>query len=293
MLWFAAALAQDAPLAVPVDESAVDASAVPAGAPEITAALGTTEIEVVTVGTAPANGTPFLSIGHRTDADGVGGAVGIFQALVVGADGGVAATTASARYGARTWAVGVHMPFASYRTSSGRTTGAGNLRLEGFRRFDSGGVVQLVGAEVHLPTGGAWTYANDAASLWPGGGVSAVYQRRQALGLADLILRGSLGVHGTRGVAPFPEIYVNASAVAAIDADLPVDGLGATAELALSVWDPSPMDVGGWIRWEATDGMRLRGGVLLPLGAWVGGSPGLKPGGVREATLSADLVVAL
>jgi hypothetical protein len=292
MIWCLAAWAQDTPpvadpepLALPVEEVVAPETV------DVDVAPGTTEVQVERTGGARV-GTAFVSIGLDTDADGTGSAVGLGTTLVAGGDGGLAAGTLSVRHGAEQWVAAVHVPFAGYRTAAGRDTGVGNLRLEGFRRWSAAGAVTLVGAEVHLPTGNTWTYAFDGASHWPGGGVTAVVQRRQPIGPADLIARGALGVHGTRGVDPFPGVSLHAAAAAALDLDLPVTGLGATTELSLAVWDPSPVDLGGWLRFVPTDGLRLRGGLVVPLAAWAGGSPGRKPAGAREVGLQADLALA-
>ena len=229
------------------------------------------------VAEAPEVGEGHALYGNRLDADGVGSSVGIGEAFVLGSDGGVLATTAAVRFGAESWSFAAVVPFASYRTAAGRTTGLGNVRFEGYHRFSSGGALQLVGAELHLPSSDAWTWANDAQSLWPG----------------DLLLRGSLGLHGTPGVAPFPSFYLHVAAVGGYELDLPVEGLSVLSEVALSVWDPSPIDAAGWVSWQPLDGLRVRGGLLLPLGSWVGLSPGDKPAGLREGTFSLDLSMRL
>lgn len=238
-------------------------------------------------------GSPYALLGNRLEADGLGSSVAIQESIVVGSDGGVLATQVAARLSRPDWSVAVHVPFASYRTADGRTTGFGNLRLEGFRRVESNGIQRLMGVELHLPTGQAYTWANDTQSHWPGGGLTAVFQERRPLGEFDLLWRGALGLHGTNGVAPYPAFYLHASAAAGLDADLPIDGLGVLGEAAITVWDPSPFDLAGWLRWEPTTGLRLRSGVLFPVGAWVGLSPGDKPAGLREGTLQLDLAMAL
>lgn len=298
--WFALASAQET--APPADDVAGTTTVEAESTPEAPVVL---EAPAVPEAASPAlpspsrnadervdPGTSHALLGNRLDADGLGGAVGVGTAFVFGSDGGVVATTATARYGAEQWSFAAVVPFASYRTSSGRTADLGNIRFEGYYRRRAGRTVQLFGAELHLPTGGAWTWAHDAQSLWPGGGLSAVYQRRQPVGPGDLLVRGSLGLHGTQGVPPVPALYVHASAVAGYEVAI-VQHVSVLGELALSGWDPSPLDLTGLAGWEPVEGLRLRAGALLPLGAWMGLSPGSKPAGLREGTLLLDLSMRL
>ncbi len=241
--------------------------------------------------TAPRT-APWSLLGSRLEADGVGSAVGVDYTLVAGPDGGgVRATTYVARLGREDWSIAAHVPFARYRTPIGQTTALGNLRVEFFRRLVSGETVQLVGVELHAATGRAWTWAHDAVSLWPSSGVTAVYQRRQPFGRADLLLRGSLGLYRTLGVAPFPLWILHGSGAAGVD--LPLEHrFRVGTEIAVSGWDPSPLDLTGWVGWNVLDGVRLQGALLAPVGSWMGLSPGKRPAGIREITARLRLDLA-
>ncbi|MEZ4319200.1 MAG: hypothetical protein R3F61_16920 [Myxococcota bacterium] len=265
-------------LAIPVDDPA---------APAKVDARDTYEIV--------SRGTRYVSLANRLDADGVGTAVGLGEEWVVGGDGGTLATRVSARWATQRFVLAAHLPFATYRVPDGRTTGLGNLRIDAFRRWQADSdTVWLFGASVHLPLGRAYTWTNSATGIWPGGGVTAIAQVRKHLGAVDVIGRGALGVHGTAGFDPYPNVYVFASVAGGLDVPV-TNAFGLTGEAALSVWDPSPFDASVWARLQPREieGFRLRAGVLFPLASWVGLSPSDKPAGVREMTLSADLGLSL
>jgi hypothetical protein len=290
--------AETAPLAIPADET---------GAPEIVpettaqgarvAALAPAGTEQATYPVAPA-GSPYVTLGNRLEADGVGTAVGVSGEGVVGGDGGVFATQVSARHAWEKLVLAVHLPFATYRVPGGRTTALGNLQIDGFRRMRTNRGVVLYGASVHLPLGRAYTWTNSATSLWPGAGLTGVVQVRQNLSSSarpvSFLARGAIGLHGTGGFDPFPPLYLHASAAAGLD--VPVTGaFGFLGEAAASVWDPSPFEISAWARLtpKQVEGLRFRVGALLPIAAWAGASPSDTPAGVREMTLGLDLSLAL
>ncbi len=246
----------------------------------------------------PQVGSPYVTLGNRLEADGVGTSVGVSEEWVVGGDGGTLATRVSARHAWRKLVFAVHLPFATYRVPGGRTTELGNLRVDGFHRIQGNKGVVLVGASAHLPLGRAYTWTNSATSLWPGGGLTGVVQLRRRLSSGDrpvsFLARGAIGVHGTGGFDPFPRVYLHASAAAGLDVPI-TDGFGVLGEAAASVWDPSPFDLSAWARLtpKEIEGLRFRVGTLFPIATWAGASPSDKPAGVREMTLAADLSLAL
>jgi len=266
-------------------------------------ALASTEADIPQAADLPAAvdsdeesaGTRHANLGHRIQADGLGAAVGLAEEWVAGGDGGILASRVTARGAiAGRYLLSASLPFATYRVPTGRTTGLGNLRLDGYRRIQRGDVVHLIGAQVHLPLGRSYTWTNDARSIWPGGGVSAVYQGRRVGEAFDLLFRGALGLYGTGGFAPYPDTYLQGSVAAGIDADLD-EQFGITAETALTFWDTSPWEGSAWLRVDprAVEGLRARMGVLLPFGTWMGLSPSDKPAGVREITATLDISLAL
>lgn len=241
---------------------------------------------------AAPEGTAHIAVGNRLESDGVGGAGGITESVVIGGDGGTLGTTVAGRYASEDLAVGLYVPFASYRVADKRRTNLGNLRVEGFWRMASDRAVTLVGLELHLPTGSAWTWTNDAVSFWRSGGITGVFQRRQMIDdHASLILRGALGVHATPGFDPVPRVYPHVSMAVGVDHDLH-ERFGYTTEVAFSAWDPSPFDIGAWARAEPIDGLQLRLGGILPVGTWLGAAPTERPGGLRELTVSGSISVA-
>lgn len=230
-------------------------------------------------------------VGNRLQADGAGLGVAVSSAYVAGGDGGTFATAAVVRWGGEKVVLAARLPFASYRTPNGRTTNLGNLRLDAAYRLERGGGVSLFGVTTHLSLGSAYTWTNDAASLWPGNGINAVVQHRRGDRTAWLA-RAELGLHGSEGYAPFPEIYMNGSLAVGLDHDLG-SRFGLTTEAAVAWWDPSPIDVATWVRAEPGEGIRLRVGLLLPIGTWAGLSPSEKAAGIREATMTADIALGL
>lgn len=246
---------------------------------------------VVAAALAAPQGTSHVALGNRLESDGLGGAGGVVESIVLGGDGGTLGTTVSGRFASESVAFALHVPFASYRVNDKRRTNLGNLRFEGFWRKATDKSISLVGLELHLPTGSAWTWTNDAVSYWRSGGLTAVFQRRQVMkDDLDLVLRGALGLHGTPGFAPVPRVYPHVSMAVGIDHDL--GRFGYTTELAFSAWDPSPFDFGAWANVEPIDGLQLRLGGILPLGTWMGAAPIRKPGGVREVTVTAGISVS-
>ena len=183
-------------------------------------------------------GSSYAALGNRLDGDGLGGSASVNTSVVIGGDGGTIGTTLTARYGAKRFVTSIHLPFAGYRDADGREANLGNVRVEGYWRKQTETSVNLFGVEVHLPTGRAYTWTNDASSFWRSGGMTAVFQRRQATTAGfDVLIRGSLGLHATPGYAPFPRVYPHVSMAVGMDHDLS-DEFGYTTEAAFSAWRP-------------------------------------------------------
>ena len=98
-------------------------------------------------------------------------------------------------------------------------------------------------------------------------------------------------MHGARAYAPFPAVYGHGLVAAAIDQELH-DRVGVIAEVSFAWWDTSPIDLTVLGRVDPLDGLRLRTGLVLPIGTWAGLAPLSEPS-VREATWLLDVRYAL
>ena len=98
-------------------------------------------------------------------------------------------------------------------------------------------------------------------------------------------------MHGARAYAPFPAVYGHGLVAAAIDQELH-ERAGVIAEVAFAWWDTSPIDLTVLGRVDPIEGLRLRTGMVLPIGTWAGLAPMSEPS-VREATWLLDVRYAL
>lgn len=231
--------------------------------------------------------------GHRIQAMDAGTGAAVETRYVVGADGGTDLAVLRARYAHDRLHLGVALPFASYRVPTGRDLSMGNVGLQGWYLLsrDDDGSATGVGVELHLGLGGgAYTWANDPTVLWPGTGADVVFQRRTG-GELSWMYRGSIGVHGARGYAPFPGAFLRLGAAAGVDWSL-ADRFGLVGEASLSYWDTSPFELTGLLRADIVEGLRARAGLVLPLAVWMGAHPADDPAGIRETTLLLDLQVS-
>lgn len=224
-------------------------------------------------------------------AEPIGGGSGVTlaSAVVVGGDGGTSAliTRGRLRLGDVTATVGI--PFATWRTPSGRDAGLGNVSLGAWLPDGERGALGVV---ARLPLGGrAYTWVNESEELWPGVGVDVIYRGDQPLSDQVTFLgRLSGGAHTSRGAAPVPGLYAKVGAAGGVDVAVR-EHLGVVGEAAFTWWDTSPLDLAALVRADA-DGLRARAGVVFPLAAWVGAQPTPVPAGAREATLRLDLSAA-
>jgi len=237
----------------------------------------------------------FAPYGHRITAVGGGPGVSLGEAVVIGGDGSTAVTTVAARLRQGRVFGHVALPFASYATHDGRDTNLGNLHLEGWYRLSSlDGAEHAAGMQASVNPGGEpWTWANRPEEVWPGAGVDALWQVRTTdIEGLTLLGRAGFGLHGTPGYAPFPRFWPRAQA--AVGAELPVlERVGLTGEASLAYWDVSPFELSGFVHGDPIEGLRVRGGLVLPMATWLGWNPVGVPGGIREATLTLDLRTAL
>ena len=100
--------------------------------------------------------------------------------------------------------------------------------------------------------------------------------------------RFALGLHGTRGHAPFPGFFPRFSAALGLDYSLS-KRVGLTTEFALSYWDTSPFEMTLLTRFDLLGGLRARAGLVLPISAWAGLIPADQEPGLTETTLLVDM----
>lgn len=234
--------------------------------------------------------------GWRITPLGGGHSLSLSEAAVVGPHGGTTVTTLAARVAFEEATVSVRLPFAAYRTPGGRATDLGNLAVEALYLREVDGWIHGLGVEAHVNPGGRpFTWLHRADELWPGGGVDLVYQLRVP-GEAGLtwLLRGHAGVHGARAYDPVPGVFARLGGVGAVDYQLPgAPAVGLIGEAAISYWELSPFDVAGLVRVDPVQGLRARGGLVLPMAGWFGWTPASVDGGLRDLTLHLDVQMAL
>jgi hypothetical protein len=210
----------------------------------------------------------------------------------MGANGGARRALLRARYATGRFGVQVGLPFASYRVPRlPNEIGLGNLQLAGWyiARDDDQGFLAF-GLEGHANVGEpTYTWANDSRELWPGYGASLVIQARRSYGAVTTMARGAIGARAARDHAPFdaahPHIELGLGADYAIGSRF-----GLVGETTFAWWDLAPWDAAVLGRADLGPGVRLRGGIIVPLGVWAGMSRlGDDFVGVREISLTADL----
>jgi hypothetical protein len=232
--------------------------------------------------------------GWRIGAVGGASGVRVGQEFVVGSTGGTNATTLEARVvGPEGGNVTVAVPFSAFRTPEGREIGIGNIRLGVYNHVGHGKLAQSMGVELHFHAGSAaWTWTDHAEDLWPGEGVALAWQGRLEAGETSLLFRAALGVNGARGYEPYPAVFGQVQA--AMGFDRPIAGkFGVTGEGVITYWDLSPFEVTALARLDPIDGMRIRGGFVLPMAVWVGATPSDQAAGLSETTLLLDVTLHL
>ncbi len=233
--------------------------------------------------------------GHRIQQVRHGSGVGVAHNAVVGPDGGTTLLGITARYGTDDYAFSVSLPLGAYRTPArGRELAMGNLELAGFYHHgDLGPFASSIGLEAHFNIGdNAWSYVNDPEELWPTYGGNAVWQGELESNQLTVLVRAQFGVHASlAGVRPYPDVYARFGAAGAVDYAV-MNWVGIIGEMSVSYWDTSPWEISGLVRVDAIEGVRFRGGIVLPVGTWAGLGPRDDPAGVRETTLLLDANLA-
>lgn len=228
--------------------------------------------------------------------------VSIGSTSVLGPGGGTSSAQVSARYVGPDFSVAVRLPVAAYRVPGRRHADLGNLFVEGLYLWDAPGLFGAAdwthgfGLEAHFnPTGRPYTWVHRADELWPGTGANLVYQLHvPTSGDLDLMVRVIAGMHSAHDFQPFPGLFGQLGAAALVDWTLPaVSQLGLVGETAFTWWDLTPWEVTALLRFDPVQGVRLRGGVLLPLSNWMGFTPSQLGGGFDEFTLHFDAQMAL
>jgi len=237
--------------------------------------------------------------GLRIQPYGAGTGADVSQAFVLFANGGTNQTTLRARYATGRVGVSVGLPFVAHRLPRGlpRDTGLGNLQLDlwyALKQTDTGWTG--LGVEAHgniAPGARSYTWVHDADDTWPGYGLDLALQSRRTNGRITRMGRAAIGVRGGRDYAPWAGSYLTVELAAGADVALG-ERFGIVGEAAFAYWDLSPFDLTGLLRADLSDGLRVRGGMVVPLGVWVGAT-GVHEDfrGVREMTALVDLSLAL
>lgn len=245
---------------------------------------------------APPTG-PFVPSGMRVTPIGGTHGVSVASTAVVGRSGGTQVTSIAARFASPDFSVAVRLPLAAYRAHGGRHTDLGNLFVEGLYTVGgaTGGTRHALGVEAHFSPGGeAYTWLHRAEEIWPGAGANLVYQAHvpAARGL-DLMVRGIVGLHGAHDYEPYPGLFAQVGAAGLVDWTLPMASqVGLVGEMAVTWWDLSPWELTALVRFDPLQGVRLRGGALLPMASWLGWTPAQLDQGLDELTLHLDAQMA-
>jgi len=237
--------------------------------------------------------TPDRSFGTEgVDIGPMGGSTGfsVSQASVAGSDGGTHAWTARAQVPVDDLQITVGVPFTSYGTPDTRDAGLGNLAID-LAWADGADPDWAVGLAGHVPLGSTYTWVNDAEELWSSVGIDAYYLRRFGTGATTGAVRTAVGIHAPAGYSPYPPVYAKVDLAGLVQSEL-TDEVALVGEASFSFWDVSPFDVTGLLQVTPTDGLRLRGGMTLPLASWVGFQPAPVPAGAREITLRLQVQAA-
>lgn len=222
--------------------------------------------------------------------------VGLDTAFVVGGDGGTTAVGVGARVRIdEGWSFAARLPFAAFRTTDGRDTGLGNVALSAWFELPvRSRMHHMAGVETTISTSGdAYTWVHRADELWPGGGADAVWQGAfHTNDAVTWLARGALGLHVAEGYAPYPDVYARIQVAGGLDYAL-AQPVGFTLETALGWWDVSPWELSALGRVDPIEGLRLRGGIVVPFLVWAGTQPADLPPGARELTAVLELTSAL
>jgi hypothetical protein len=264
ILFIAAASAQDAPW-------------------EERLAGGAIDIDVLTDSSFGVSGVAIEAIGGNTG-------LAVKHASVAGNDGGTHAVTAVGDVVWDRYKVSVGMPMATFRTSQGARGALGNMTAAAYVIDDSPNPEWQIGVQATLRTGRAYTWVNEAHELWPDNGLDVIYLRRIGDGSLHGAVRTALGIHAPSGWDPYPDVFARLNLAGLIEQNIGKQA-GVLGEASLTWWDVSPIDLSAMAWAEPVDGMRLRGGVTLPVASWAGWQPARVPAGARETTLRLELVV--
>jgi hypothetical protein len=287
----------ETPPPAPAEAPATPATPPPATVPAAPAALGVPIAPPVTGVSADEPDDDFaggnVPSGYRIAAPGAGASVALAQGVVVGRAGGTNVTTIIGRYAQDRFSFSVGLPFAAYRTPEARQAELGNLQLDGYYALTPGGDWEhYVGLETHFRVGArAYSYMTKPDEIWPGFGVDAAYEGRKQLDGLTLMVRGSLGIHTAAGFDPFPSLYARVGGAFGVDKAIG-DRMGIVGEAAIQTWDTSPFEITALFRGDPIEGLRLRGGFVLPVATWAGLIPANQAAGLSEVTFLADASLA-
>lgn len=294
---------QDAPTPETADDDA-EAPVEPADTNEVPADA---EPPVVGAESSPATAAPqktkrdidyganFKASGFRIQGYGTGTGVSLGMKTVLGRAGGTTAGTISTNYNTDKWGISASLPFVMHRVPGFRfdntlnySDGLGNLAIDGHYVLSDSKVYSVVALETHFNLGSrAYTWVNDGDEIWPSTGVDVAWQGISG-GKLKKLYRLAMGLHFSNGNQPYPSFFPRFSAAFGLDRSL-TKQLGITAEASLNYWDTSPFELSAFVRADPLEGLRLRGGVVLPIATWAGLVPASQDAGLSESTFLLDM----
>ncbi|MFT7521893.1 MAG: hypothetical protein ACI9MC_004045 [Kiritimatiellia bacterium] len=217
------------------------------------------------------------------------------QSFVVGSNGGTNQTLMQARYASGRFGAQFGLPVVSHRLPrQQRDTGLGNLQLDAWYALSDGDRYTALGLEAHVNLGErTYTWVNNADDIWPSNGVDLVLQTRSTRNRLTTMMRTAIGARFADDFAPFESRFITFELAMALDYSLS-ERVGLRTEMSVSWWDTSPWDLSLLGRVDLVPGLRLRAGLVVPLGVWAGMAP-IAPqfDGANESTLVVDLGIAL
>jgi hypothetical protein len=207
---------------------------------------------------------------------------------VAGSNGGTTGLELGGGVRLGQWNVGVSLPFATYRGFDGGLGDIGNLALSGRVSFGDATTLQYAGLDVSAGLGEAYTWVNEGNDIWPTQGVAAVYGLVRRGDSLTWGVEGRFGMYFTQGYPPFPERYTRMQVVGMLDGDI-ADMLGVVGEVSVAHWDVSPLDLAALLRLDPVSGLRIRTGLVMPLGTWASVGPAEAVHGLREVSWTLDV----
>lgn len=240
-------------------------------------------------------GANFKAAGFRIQGYGTGTGVSLGMKTVLGRAGGTTAGTISTNYQTDKWGISASLPFVMHRVPGFRfdntlnySDGLGNLAIDAHYVLNDSKVYSVIALETHFNLGSrAYTWVNDGDEIWPSTGVDVAWQGISG-GKLKKLYRLAMGLHFSNGNQPYPSFFPRFSAAFGLDRSLNKQ-FGITAEASLNYWDTSPFELSAFVRADPLEGLRVRGGIILPVATWAGLVPADQEAGLSESTFLLDM----